>query len=132
MSRLIPVSGAGQHGLITDLPPDELPLNAWTDARNVRFRRGAVEKILGHTEVFPGALLPAEFLLQSALSGTAYWLYASDEGAAATDGATHAIITRISGPYTASPSIGWTGTTIEDIPVINNGFDVPQVWDRPA
>lgn len=132
MARLIPVPGAGQIGLITDLPHDELPLNAWTDARNVRFRLGAVEKLLGHTEVFQGSLLPAEFLLQSALSGTAYWLYASNTAVAATDGASHALITRTSGAYTTNPLTGWTGTTIEDIPVINNGTDAPQVWDRPA
>lgn len=132
MSQRIPVTGAGQIGLVTDLPFDELPLNAWTDARNVRFRRGAVEKVLGHSEVFPGLLYAPEFIMQAALTGTAYWMYASTTQVGATDGATHASITRLSGAYNMSQAKGWTGTAIEDIPVLNNGTDIPQVWDKPA
>ena len=132
MANLIPVPGAGQHGLITDLPFEQLPLNAWTDCRNVRFREGVAEKFFGHAEVFPGLLYSPQFLLQSALSGTAYWLYASANSVGATDGATHANITRASGGYNVNPSTGWTAATIEDIPVINNGTDVPQAWNKPA
>jgi hypothetical protein len=132
MGQVIPVKGLGEVGLVTDLPFSELPLNAWTDVRNVRFRKGAVEKILGHVEALPGMLYPSEFLFQSAMHGTAYWMYASPTQVGATDGANHVSITRASAPYTMHPTYGWTGTSVEDIPVLNNGFDVPQVWDRPA
>lgn len=130
---IIPVKGLGEIGLITDLPFDELPLNAWTAARNVRFRAGAVEKMLGHIEVFEGSLNPAEWLLFTVQSGTAFWLYAGVNKVGATDGANHADITRLTGGnYNMSVNAGWTGGIIEDIPVINNGVDVPQMWNKPA
>lgn len=130
---IVPVKGLGEIGLVTDLPFDELPLNAWTFARNVRFRAGAVEKLLGHLEVFPGSLNPAEWLLFTVNAGTAYWLYAGTNKVGATDGLTHADITRATGGnYTMSSAAGWTGALIEDIPVINNGVDVPQMWNKPA
>lgn len=130
---IIPVQRIGQFGLITDLPPDEMPLNSWTDARNVRFRGGAAEKFLGETPVFGNALWSPEWLLHTVQSGTALWLYASPNKAGATDGTTHGDITRVAGgDYTPLPNVGWTGGMIEEIGVINNGFDVPQMWVNPA
>jgi hypothetical protein len=130
---IIPVKGLGEVGLVTDLPFNELPLNAWTAARNVRFRAGAVEKMLGHIEVFSGSLNPAEWLLFTMQGGTVFWLYAGTAKVGATDGASHADITRATGGnYNMSVSAGWTGGLIEDIPVINNGLDVPQMWNKPA
>lgn len=130
---IIPVKGLGEVGLVTDLPYDELPLNAWTNARNVRFRSGAVEKLLGHIEVFPGMLNPPEWLLFSVQGGNAFWMYPGESKVGATDGATHADITRaVGGDYNMATEAGWTGGLIEDIPIINNGFDVPQMWNKPA
>lgn len=126
---LIPVSAAGQYGLITDQPLNELPLNAWTAARNIRFREGAAEKFSGHSPVFEGVLYDPRWLMPVSSAGTALWLYASGTNVGATDGSSHANITRNSGPYTSNPAIAWTGTVIEKIPVINNGVDIPQMWN---
>ncbi len=128
----IPVNQVGQIGLIPDLPHTELPLNAWTDGRNVRFRDGAVEKFLGHMEVFPGVLHPPEFLLNVARAGTSFWLYAGVNKVGATNGLNHADLTRaVGGDYATPPSVGWTGGVLEEIPIINNGFDIPQMWKFP-
>lgn len=128
----IPVTGLGQVGLVTDQPHNELPLNAWTDVRNVRFRNGAVERTAGHVEMFAGSLFAPEWLLNVASGSVPLWLYAGVNGVGATDGAVHTNITRASGAYSTTPGIGWTGTLVEDIPVINNGFDPPQMWNKPA
>lgn len=130
---IIPVPGAGQHGLIVDQPHNELPLNAWTDALNVRFRDGKAEKFSGHEQVFGTPLWAPRWLLHAAQGGLSYWLYAGANKVGATDGTSHADITRVAGgDYTVHPSLGWTGTIIEDIPVINSGIDAPQMWNKPG
>lgn len=129
---IIPVPNAGQFGLVTDQPFSELPLNAWTRAQNVRFREGSVEKFAGHEQVFPGNLFAPVWLLSATQGGQALWAYASETAVGATDGTTHADITRTGGPYNMSNSFGWTFGVVADIPVLNNGTDVPQMWNKPS
>lgn len=130
---IIPVPMAGQHGLVPDLPHHELPLNAWTAAKNVRFRDGSAEKFLGHLEVFNNMLWPPRWLLSAAYGSTSFWLYAGVNKVGAIDGANHGDITRATGgDYSMAEQVGWTGAIIEDIPVINNGFDIPQQWKYPS
>lgn len=40
----VPVRGVGEIGVIADVIPHDLPLKAWTDARNVRFSQGAASR----------------------------------------------------------------------------------------
>lgn len=126
---MIPVDQVGSVGIINDLPPSEIPLNAWTGGRNVRFLNGAVEKFSGHVEVYATPTWAPYWLLPVASGSSYFWLYAGTAKVGATDGATHADITRAAGgDYTTDLNIGWTGTVIEGVPVINNGADVPQMW----
>lgn len=130
---LIPVKGLGEVGLVTDRPFHELPLNAWTAALNVRFRNGAVEKYQGHREVFAGALNPPYFLLPVSYGGTFFWVYAGLLKVGATDMSAHGDISRaVGGNYGTDALIGWTGGVIEDVPVLNNSVDDPQMWNKPA
>lgn len=129
---ILPVDDIGQFGLVVDVPFDKLPLNAWTDAKNVRFRAGVAEKFFGHSAVFGSPLNSPEWLLHTTQAASTFWLYASGTKVGATDGVTHADITRLSGDYSPLPKVGWTGGVIEGIPVINNGADVPQMWNTPA
>lgn len=128
---IVPVSNVGQIGIVSplDLPARQIPLNAWTAGRNVRFRDGMVEKFSGHSEVYPTPLWAPVWLMPIASGNSYYWIYAGEAKVGATDGNTHADITRTAGgDYTFDPTIGWTGTAIEGIAVINNGQDVPQMW----
>lgn len=129
---IIPINDLASTGLIVDRPFSELPLNAWTDVRNMRFKDGSVERFLGHAEQLGVPATPPQFLLSASQGGTPFWLYASDTKVGATDGAVHADITRVTGDYSVNPVSGWTGVIIEDIPVVNNGIDVPQMWNKPA
>lgn len=45
-SRFIQSGLLGQLGLITDPPDHTLPIGAWSEARNVRFRDGFIERVL--------------------------------------------------------------------------------------
>lgn len=40
----VPLRGVGELGVISDLPAVDLPLNAWQDARNLRFANGNVSR----------------------------------------------------------------------------------------
>lgn len=40
----LPVRQIGQLGIITDISPQELPLNAWSNGRNVSFKNGKVSR----------------------------------------------------------------------------------------
>lgn len=129
----IPISNVGSVGIVNDLPFNRLPLHVWTDGRNVRFRDGAVEKFQGHAEVFATPAWAPYWMLPVQRGGGYFWLYTSATKAGATDGSSHTDITRTSGgDYNTDLTIGWTGTLIEDIPVVNNGSDVPQMWSPPS
>lgn len=41
---IIPVRQVGQVGIITDVSPQELPLNAWSDGRNISFLNGKLTR----------------------------------------------------------------------------------------
>ena len=47
MNQILPIQNLDQIGVVPDAPPSALPTNAFSDARNVRFRDGAVRKIEG-------------------------------------------------------------------------------------
>lgn len=126
---IIPVSGLGDVGLVTDAPAHELSPKAWTRGQNIRFLNGAVEKFTGHAETYPTPVCAPYWLLNV----PGFWLYAGLTKVGATDGTSHADITRaVGGDYTADAISSWTGTTIEDIPVISNGADAPQMWTPVA
>lgn len=127
-----PVHNAGQYGLIVDRPVESLPFNAWTAARNIRFRDGKAEKFLGNSQSY-GALQNAPYWLLPVNTGASqFWLYAGLAKVGALDGSSHADITRTSGgDYSMDLDIGWSGTIIEGIPVITNGIDAPQMWNTP-
>jgi hypothetical protein len=130
---ILPVDNVGQFGVVTDLRPHEMPLNAWSAARNVRFRDGYLEKFKGHSEVFATPLWAPYWLLPVQSGPNFFWLYASLAKVGATDMSSHADITRASGgDYSADANIGWTGGVLGGIPVINNGVDPPQMWNTPS
>lgn len=40
----VPIRGVGEVGLVTDLNPQDAPMSAWQDARNVRFAEGVLSR----------------------------------------------------------------------------------------
>ncbi len=130
---MYPVDNVGQLGIVTDLQPHEIPLNAWSAGRNIRFRDGYVEKFKGHSEVFATPLWAPYWLLPVPSSSNYFWLYASLAKVGATDMISHADLTRaVGGDYGATASLNWTGDMLGGIAVITNGVDVPQMWNTPS
>ena len=52
--QIVPITQLDQTGVILDTPPVSLPPNAFTNARNVRFKDGAVRKMEGEVDIFAG------------------------------------------------------------------------------
>jgi hypothetical protein len=128
----VPISQVAQYGIIRDLRPEEMPLNAWSDGQNVRFADGKVTKFLGHQSLWAPPSIAPYWALQVPIATNVLWLYAGLAKVYTWDGASHTNITRVSGgDYSATADGNWTGCVLGGIPVINNGIDAPQMWNPP-
>jgi hypothetical protein len=129
---IVRVAGAGSVGVNKDLSQHELPIQAWTDARNIRFVAGSAAQATGYRELYPGAPAVPFHVMPLDVLGVRTWLYAG-AGKLYTvgDGAVHSNITRqTSGAdvdYNAQRN-SWSSCLLGGIPVLNNGVDVPQQW----
>lgn len=130
---IIPINRLGEIGIVRDIDEHELALNAWSDGANVRFNDSAVEKMLGYNPAFgvpqiaPYALLPVQTPMHY------YWIYGGLNKVHVVDEeSTHANITRqvanIDSNYAANPDRRWNGGVLSGVPILNNGFDPPQMW----
>lgn len=130
---ITPVSSqAGKYGIIKDVPPYALPPEAWSDGQNVRVKEGSIQKFLGHKAVFGTPLVAPHWMMPVQTSTTYFWLYMSLLKGNVTDGTSHTNITRqtasVDVDYTGTADGGWNGEVVGGIPIINNGFDPPQMW----
>lgn len=128
---IIDFDNVGAVGIIKDKAAHEIHQDAWSDAQNVRFNDNRVEKFGGDSEVFGSACATAHWLLHARTPSTVFWLYAGATQVYATDGTTHANITRsstASGSYNMTANVGWNGGMFKGIGIVNNGVDAPQTW----
>lgn len=124
------VHNPGAIGIIRDVEPWLLPPEAWSDGLNVRCRKGKVQRMAGHSQVFGTPGIAPGFVLQVQGAAGPFWLYANTTTAYVYDGSAHTDITRSAGasPYTATDELYWNGCILGGVPILNNGFDVPQYW----
>lgn len=129
---IVPFNSLGDIGVISDMQPHELPLNAWSSARNVRFRDGFVEKFTGELQVFDPPSVAPHFLLPVQADTAYWWIYAGLAKVFAFQGGIHSNITRqtagVDVDYAANADRGWTGCVLGGIPILNNSIDPPQMW----
>ena len=112
---------------MTDLPPEEVPIENWTGGANIQFQDTATRRVGGY-QAFGGTPSAAPMFAMSVLvSGAAYWIYCSADGIFATDGLTHTDITPAGGLTAVTPGL-WTGCILNGIPVLNNSIDPPMYW----
>ena len=92
---LVPIENVGQIGIIEDIPPYNIPPNAWSGGNNVRFFDNGVSKCVGYEEVM--ATCPfAPFYIHPYLSagGTYYWIGYGAADIAIWDGSSWTDVTR--------------------------------------
>ncbi|WBS00221.1 hypothetical protein OU994_18035 [Pseudoduganella sp. SL102] len=135
MLARIPTCGAA--GVVKDLSQHDLPINVWSDARNVRFMNGSAMSFFGHSSVFGETSVVPYHLLPVTISGVRYWIYCGLKKVYAVTSAagltTHTNLT----PQTAGVDIDltgqpntWTSTVIGGIPIVNPGQGSPPLyWD---
>ncbi len=131
------ISDLGKIGIIKDVSPYNLPPNAFSGGRNVRFYENSVEKFLGHKSALEassgGGPVVSPYWSTSLISGTdAMVVYAGSSKIYSTDGVVHYDITRLGGDYAMDTNKGWTGGVMGGVVFMNNGVDAPQSWVSPA
>lgn len=134
MARVI-VRDVGQYGVITDLPAQELPPEAWTSVSGVRFDEKQAQDALGENEEVFGTFSAQPYKLfpvAETTNGYTYWVYCGlDDIYAITPAgppATHTNITRAAGVYTGTATDRWNACWLNGIVIFNNGVDKPQLW----
>lgn len=133
------INKLGEHGIISDVLPYNLPPNAFSAGQNVRAYEDSIEKFKGHIDAFAYATLDElltqvdPYWLTSIVQGNdAFWVYAGVTKAYSTDGSQHFDITRTSSDYAMNVNKGWTGGVMGGVVFLNNGVDAPQQWVSPA
>jgi len=130
--KTVTVTQTGQYGVIKDLSRHELPINAWTDASNIRFLDGNAQQVLGYKELYPSAVVVPFHVAPLNVLGVPTWIYAGDHKVyTVANGPVHSNITRqaagVDVDYTATRN-SWTSCLLGGIPILNDGVDLPQQW----
>ncbi len=130
---MVRVPNAGSVGVVKDLSQHELPVNAWSDASNIRFLDGYASQFLGHSQVYGTPSATPQHVLPLNIGAGRYWIYATAAKTyvvTVTGGAAvHTDITH------ATPRTGvsnqWTSTSLSGIPIFNVGdtSKIPMSWD---
>ena len=128
-----PIKQVGAIGVIRDLSTHEIPDNAWTDAKNVRFLDGNAVQFFGHGQVYGTPAAAPQHVIPVQISGARYWIYLTAALAkAVTNSGGSTVVTDITH---ATPRTGvvnqWTSTSLSGIPIVNVGdtSKVPMYWD---
>ena len=130
---LIPFTNIGQIGVNKDLSAHELPINAWTDAKNVRFLDGYAYQFFGHGEVYNSPAFAPQHILPVNIGSARYWIYATAAKTYATTVTGGAVVT--SDITHVTPRTGvvnqWTSTSLSGIPIFNAGdaLTIPMYWN---
>ena len=71
---LVAMESVGDVGIQKDIPPWQLPPNAWSDGNNVRAWHGSIEKIPGYAEVMATCPVPPYYITYLAAGISKYFI----------------------------------------------------------
>lgn len=125
---IVPINQVGQIGLVRDISPHELPLNAWSAMQNMRARGRFMETFLGQEQVL-GTPSVAPYTVMYAPDGASnLWVYGGLTAIYGTDGTSHVNLSRTTPVYGATAEDNWTTCVLGEVALMNNGVDAPQFW----
>ncbi len=128
------IPNAGSVGVIKDLSQHELPINAWTDATNIRFLDGYAYQAYGWGQLYGSVPLTPQYILPCEVSGGKFAILGGASQVQA--------VQLVSGNATyynltpTNPRTGvinnWTGTLLSGIPILNSGdaSSYPMFWNE--
>lgn len=111
----IPVRGLGETGVISDLSPQDIPLTAWSDARNIRFADGKISRysvFKTFNEGYTYAKQPVGIFDGGGTLDEGYIVTVFNDGT---------MEQRYNGVSTAVTPVGTLGTSVEQITTCNLG-----------
>ena len=92
---LVPITKVGSVGIIEDIPPYNLPPNAWSGGNNVRFLDDGVKKVAGYQEVMATCpFAPYVIVPYLTVGGTRFWIAFSSAAIAVWNGSIWTDVTR--------------------------------------
>ena len=121
------IPATGQYGVLADAVAQELPINAWSAAKNVRFRDGYTERVGGQVPIFSAPSVTPYFLTPYTTPAARFWVHAGTQKVFVDDGTTRSEITPGT-PFAGAQDDRWTGGSVSGVLVLNNGVDQPQYW----
>lgn len=124
---IIIIPKVGEYGVIKDQPPHELPINAWSDAANIRFRENGAERFKGEKSPFTAPSVTPYWLQQYNQGTKRLWVHAGTSALYVDDGASRSNITPAS-PPSGGIDDRWTGGVLNGVLIANNGINVPISW----
>jgi hypothetical protein len=124
---ILTVPVAGQYGVILDQQAQELPVNAWSRAVNIRFKDGCAERIEGDAQIFTSTSVIPYYIDAYQSGATRYHAHAGIASVYVDDGTTRTNITPVT-PFTGAIDDRWSGGTLGGILIMNNNKEAPQYW----
>lgn len=117
------------HGIVRDIPSQEVSEEHYTGGRNIEFRDGFARRVPGWRPAYAPLSDDPLALAYTRLGGTGYWIYVSADEQHAADGSSHHELT-LDGGLTASPN-PWFHQLflLNGLPIHNNSLDAPMWWD---
>lgn len=108
--------------------PEELPLGAWSDLRNVVVRDGFLSRSPGLAQLFSEPSVTPYFVAPFRTASGLLWVHMGTARAYVDNGGTRTDITRAS-PFTGTVQDRWVGGPWNGLFVVTNGVDKPQFWN---
>lgn len=134
----VTIPNAGEHGVIYDVDPINLPMNAWSNGRNYKVKNGSLLTVNGRQQISQQPTVQPQHLLPLQDNTAEYWLYAGyDSGGVNSElwtissNSTHVNISPLV-PLTSSLVVDWSSTNYGGFAVITNNTDAPHTWDGAA
>lgn len=126
MQKIV-VPDVGKFGMVADIPPQELPLGAWSSLTNMRCKDGCLERFEGETSLFTTPSVTPYYIDYYQTGDQRYFVHAGTEKVFVDDGSTRTEITPGS-LFTGSRDNRWSGGTLGGVLVMNNFADQPCYW----
>lgn len=120
------------RGLVSDVPPFELPPEAWSQTLNMHPKNGGMQLARPSDQAY-STLLDAPLHIRNVQAlGQNFWLYWGADTVSAAETSNPHIDLTPGGGLTAVEPQDIISTQLNGLPVFTNGFDAPHYWDGIA